>query len=356
MKKAAIVLSNGSVFTGYRIGADCAAAGELVFTTGMCGYIETLSDPSFYGQIVLQTFPLIGNYGMIPADMESPNSVVSGYVVRELCGQPSNFRSSETLDVFLKKAGVPGICGVDTRAITRIIREYGVMNAAIVDDASQADLEHLKAIQVKNAVASVSCKQAYHSPATGEARFTVALLDFGAKANIVRELNRRGCNVHVLPYDTTAEEVLSLKPDGLMLSNGPGDPAENTQVIQEIKKLLGKVPMFGICLGHQLLALANGASTYKLKYGHRGANQPVKDLTTGRVYITSQNHGYAVDGSTLAASGGQVRFINANDHTCEGIDYPAIHAFSVQYHPEACAGPLDSAYLFDRFISMMEVR
>ncbi|MDD3921314.1 MAG: carbamoyl phosphate synthase small subunit, partial [Eubacteriales bacterium] len=263
---------------------------------------------------------------------------------------------SETLDVFLKKAGVPGICGVDTRAITRIIREYGVMNAAIVDDASQADLEHLKAIQVKNAVASVSCKQAYHSPATGEARFTVALLDFGAKANIVRELNRRGCNVHVLPYDTTAEEVLSLKPDGLMLSNGPGDPAENTQVIQEIKKLLGKVPMFGICLGHQLLALANGASTYKLKYGHRGANQPVKDLTTGRVYITSQNHGYAVDGSTLAASGGQVRFINANDHTCEGIDYPAIHAFSVQYHPEACAGPLDSAYLFDRFISMMEVR
>lgn len=356
MKKAAIVLSNGAVFEGRRIGAEGVASGELVFTTGMVGYIETLSDPSFYGQIVLQTFPLIGNYGMIPQDMESGKSVVSGYVVRELCEHPSNFRSGETLDVFLKKQGIPGVSGVDTRAITRIIREYGVMNAVITDDPAAVDLERLRAMTIKNAVAAVSCQSPIISSAGGEKRLTVALLDFGAKQNIVRELNRRGCEVHILPYNAAAEDVLALKPDGVMLSNGPGDPAENTGAIKEIQKLIGKTPIFGICLGHQLLALANGAKTFKLKYGHRGANQPVKDLMTGRVYITSQNHGYAVDGDSLSAAGGVVRFINANDGTCEGVDYPAKNAFSMQYHPEASAGPQDTNYLFDRFIDMMEGR
>lgn len=352
MKTAYLVLSNGRVFEGARFGADSSPTGELVFTTGMCGYIETLSDPSYYGQIVLQTFPLIGNYGFIPADMESRSSFVTAYVVREICDQPSNFRSAGTVDSFLKERGIPGLFGVDTREITRIIRETGVMNARIVDEITPESTAGLSAFAIRDAVAAVSERRAQTIKPDGEHRFRVTLLDFGAKRNIVRELNNRGCEVLSLPYDTPAEEILALNPDGVMLSNGPGDPAENTGVIREIAKLTGRVPLFGICLGHQLLALAQGGKTMKLKYGHRGANQPVKDIKTGRVHITSQNHGYAVIADTLPG-GARLRMVNANDDTCEGVDYPDAQAFSVQFHPEACAGPRDTAYLFDRFIGLM---
>ncbi len=352
MKTAYLVLSNGRVFQGTRFGADGSPTGELVFTTGMCGYIETLSDPSYYGQIVLQTFPLIGNYGFIPADMESRGSFVTAYVVREICDQPSNFRATGTVDAFLKERGIPGLYGVDTREITRIIRETGVMNARIVDEVTPESTAGLSAFSIRNAVAAVSERAVQAFKPEGERRFRVALLDFGAKHNIVRELNNRGSEVLSLPYDTPAKDILALRPDGVMLSNGPGDPAENTGVIQEIAKLTGHVPMFGICLGHQLLALAQGGKTMKLKFGHRGANQPVKDIKTGRVHITSQNHGYAVVAESLPG-GASLRMVNANDGTCEGVDYPAARAFSVQFHPEACAGPRDTAYLFDRFIGLM---
>lgn len=353
MQTAYIVLANGQTFKGKRFGANTSPTGELVFTTGMCGYIETLSDPSYYGQIVLQTFPLIGNYGMIPADMESRKSYVTAYIVREWCEAPSNFRANETVDSFLKAHNIPGLYGVDTREITRIIRETGVMNARIVDELTPDSTVGLSDFIIRDAVAAVSEPAPRLFPPEGERRFRVALLDCGAKRNIVRELCRRGCEVLVLPYDTTAETMLSYKPDGVMLSNGPGDPAENTGVIREIKKLLGRVPLFGICLGHQLLALASGGSTMKLKYGHRGANQPVKDLQTGRVYITSQNHGYAVVAESLSHSGASIRMRNANDGTCEGVDYPDARAFSVQFHPEACAGPLDTEFLFERFLDLM---
>ncbi len=352
MKTAYLVLSNGRVFEGTRFGAEGSPTGELVFTTGMCGYIETLSDPSYYGQIVLQTFPLIGNYGFIPSDMESRGCFVTAYVTREICDQPSNFRCAGTVDAFLKERGIPGMYGVDTREITRIIRETGVMNARIVDEVASETIRGLSDFVIRDAVAAVSEQKQQVFKPEGERRFRVALLDFGVKRNIVRELNIRGCEVLSLPFDTLAEDILALAPDGIMLSNGPGDPAENTGVIKELAKLTGRVPMFGICLGHQLLALAQGGKTMKLKYGHRGANQPVKDIITGRVHITSQNHGYAVVADTLP-DGARLRMVNANDDTCEGVDYPEARAFSVQFHPEACAGPRDTAYLFDRFIGLM---
>ena len=349
MEKAYLVLADGQVFEGRRIGAAGNAIGELVFTTGMCGYLETLTDPSYYGQIVTQTFPLIGNYGVIEPDFEG-RCCVRGYVVRELCGTPSNFRSQYELDAYLKRQNIAGICGIDTRELTRILREHGVMNAVICDRVP-ADLAPVKAYAVTDAVAAVSRRAPEVFPAQGETVKRVALLDYGAKRNIIRELCRRGCEVTVLPGDSSAEDILALKPDGVMLSNGPGDPAENIFQIQQIQKLLGKAPMFGICLGHQLTALAVGGSTYKLKYGHRGVNQPVRDLDGIRTYITSQNHGYAVDSASLSV--GKVRYVNANDGTCEGIDYPELHAFTVQFHPEACSGPRDTAFLFDRFVEMM---
>lgn len=349
-KKRYLILANGDVFEGEAFGADASAVGELVFTTGMDGYIETLTDPSYYGQIVMHTFPLIGDYGMISEDMESDSSVVRGYVVRDHCTHPSNFRSEGDIESFLKAKGIPGICGVDTRRITRIIRDSGVMNACITDDPAAADMTAIKDYRITGAVAKVSIGEKRVFPADGETKYRVALLDFGEKYNIVRSLQARGCEVTVLPYDTGAEEVLSLDPDGIMLTNGPGDPAENTGVIEELKKLLGRKPMFGICLGHQLLALAAGAKTEKLKYGHRGANQPVKRLSDGRVFITSQNHGYAVKSDSLDRSVAVESFVNANDFTNEGIDYPAYRAFTVQFHPEACAGPKDTGFLFDRFV------
>ena len=350
MKKGYLILQDGQVFEGVRFGAETDTVGELVFTTGMCGYVETLTDPSYAGQIVMQTYPLIGNYGIIREDFEGA-CCVKGYVVREYCDTPSNFRTDCDLDTYLKEQGVPGLCGVDTRELTRIIREHGVMNAAICDEIP-ADLTPIKTYAITGVVEAVSCKEPDRYQAEGEERFRVSLLDYGAKRNIVRELQKRGCTVTVLPATTSAEDILAADPDGVMLSNGPGDPAENTYQIEQIRKLLGKVPMFGICLGHQLTALAAGGSTYKLKYGHRGVNQPVRDLNGVRTYITSQNHGYAVDGDTVKL--GKVRFVNANDGTCEGIDYPELKAFTVQFHPEACTGPKDTSFLFDQFVELMK--
>ena len=350
MKTGYLVLQDGQAFQGYRFGADRDTVGELVFTTGMCGYIETLTDPSYAGQIVLQTYPLMGNYGIIREDFEG-NCCVKGYVVREWCEAPSNFRCDCDLDTYLKEQGVPGLWGVDTRELTRIIREHGVMNACICDEIP-ADLTPVKIYAVTGVVEAVTCAAASVQPAEGQEKFHVSLIDYGAKRNIVRELQKRGCAVTVMPATSSAEEILAAKPDGVMLSNGPGDPAENVYQIEQIRKLLGKVPMFGICLGHQLTALAVGGSTYKLKYGHRGVNQPVRDLAGSRTYITSQNHGYAVDSDSVKT--GKIRFANANDGTCEGIDYPGLKAFTVQFHPEACTGPKDTGFLFDRFVEMMK--
>lgn len=352
-KKAYLVLQNGQAFEGLRFGAEGGAVGELVFTTGMTGYVETLSDPSYYGQVVMQTFPLMGNYGMIPEDMESERSWMKAYIVREWCEMPSNFRNQGTLDSFLKEQNIPGLYGLDTRAITRIIREAGVMNACIVDDPKESAAQRLSAYAIKDAVAAVSGSEQKVFQPEGEMRYRVALLDCGAKRSIARALCARGCEVVQVPYNTSAEQILALNPNGVMLSNGPGDPAENTGVIKEIAALAGKIPIFGICLGHQLLALACGAKTEKLKYGHRGANQPVRDQKNGRVYITSQNHGYAVDSGSLQGTGGTVRMVNANDGTCEGVEYKDLNAFSVQFHPEACGGPQDTQVLFNRFLNMM---
>lgn len=347
-----ICLENGQTFKGYSYGATKEVIGELVFTTGMCGYIETLTDPSYYGQIVMQTFPLIGNYGIINEDKESNKPYVSAYIVREKCDKPSNFRCDEDLDTFLKENDIPGVYGVDTREITKIIRESGVMNAFITTNPKNADYEKIKEYKIVDAVKSVSAEKPQLIPSDNH-KYNVVLLDFGAKKNIVRELNKRGCNVAVMPYNTKAEDILKLGVDGIMLSNGPGDPSENTEIVEELKKLIGKVPMFGICLGHQLLALAMGGKTTKLKYGHRGVNQPVKNLETGRTYISSQNHGYAVVNETIEAAGGKVSYTNANDGTCEGVDYEDKKAFSVQFHPEACSGPHDTRFIFDKFIDLM---
>lgn len=352
MEKAYIVLEDGTVFEGKRFGSSQNMIGELVFSTGMCSYTETLTDPSYAGQIVMQTFPLIGNYGVIHEDFEG-KSAVRGYVVREYSKTPSNFRSDGEINDFLIANGIPGIYGIDTRELTKIIRERGVMNAYICDEVP-TDLSEIKNYKIENAVESVTSKdfETYLSTASEGEKYFVVLVDYGAKKNIIRSLCKRGCKVRVVPSTTKAEEILALCPDGVMLSNGPGDPAENVFCIEQIKILMRKVPIFGICLGHQLMALANGAKTEKLKYGHRGGNQPVRDITTGRTYITSQNHGYAVVSDSI--SGGTLRYVNANDGTCEGIDYKDKKAFSVQFHPEACGGPHDTEFLFDRFIDMMK--
>lgn len=343
--KVYLTLENGRQFTGYAFGAQKEVVGELVFTTGMTGYIETLTDPSYYGQIVTQTFPLIGNYGMIEADTESKKPWVTAYIVREKCDVPSNFRCGGTIDDYLKKQGIPGIYGIDTRELTKIVREAGVMNAAITKKPLK-DLDEVRAYTIKDAVKSVTCDEIeYLGDPNG---IKVAVWDFGAKRNIMRELAKRGCYCMKVPSYYTAEQILALEPQGLMLTNGPGDPSENTEVIANIKKLAGKLPIFGICLGHQLFALAMGGRTKKMKYGHRGSNQPVKNLDTGRVYISSQNHGYEVISSSV--EGGKLSFVNANDGTCEGFEYPELNAYTVQFHPEACGGPMDASFLFDKFI------
>ncbi|MDO5141203.1 MAG: carbamoyl phosphate synthase small subunit [Eubacteriales bacterium] len=353
MQKAYLVLSNGRIFEGKRIGADRDSIGEVVFTTGVEGYLETLTDPSYAGQMIVQTFPLIGNYGVIEEDFEG-GTFARGYIVRELCDTPSNFRCQYTLEEFLKKKNIPGIAGIDTRELTRIIRENGCMNAAILSaPPSETDMQKINSYKVSGVVEETGIREKQVLPSECGESFRVTLIDYGAKRNIARSLCRRGCRVTVVPHTMTAEEILADAPDGVMLSNGPGDPAENTFCIEQIKKLIGKLPIFGICLGHQLTAIAMGGSTVKLKYGHHGANQPVRRHDGSRTYITSQNHNFAVVSDSLAGVGKEI-FSNANDGSCEGMEYPGKKCFTVQFHPEACGGPKDTEFLFDRFIEMME--
>jgi carbamoyl-phosphate synthase small subunit len=348
-KKVYLTLQNGDVFQGYAFGAQGEITGELVFSTGMVGYIETLSDPVNYGQIVVQTFPLIGNYGMIHSDVESNRAWVSAYVVREICDEPSNFRCEGKLEDYLKEEGIVGIYGVDTRELTKILREEGVMNAYISNKPLK-DLQALNEYSVQNAVETVAIEkvEVYGENNTGK---TVVLWDFGGKNSTLHQILNYGCKVIRVPAFYTAEQILALSPDGVMLSDGPGDPMQNLGIVAEIEKLIGKKPLFGLGLGHQLLAIAFGAQTEKMKYGHRGG-QPVKYEETGRVYISSQNHGYAVVSDSIKV--GTVNFVNANDGTCEGIDYPEYAAFSVQFNPESCSAACEANILYDKFLRNME--
>ncbi|MCL2380516.1 MAG: carbamoyl phosphate synthase small subunit [Treponema sp.] len=345
-KTAYLILENGTVFEGKYLGAQGEVTGEIVFTTGMTGYLETLTDQSYHGQIVLQTFPLIGNYGVIPADFESASIGPKGYIVKCPCENPSNFRSEGALDTLLKERGIVGISGIDTRALTKIIRENGVMNGKITPAApTEADRSEAARYAVVNPIASVS-QRAVTKAGAGKRR--VALMDFGVKSGMTNALIARDCEVWTFPHDTPAQEILKAKPNGILLSNGPGDPADpgNSGIIETIRALMQSgVPIFGICMGHQLMALAKGYKTKKLKFGHRGTNQPVKDTRTGRVYITSQNHGYEVIATDSS-------FVNVNDGSSEGFDFGV--SFSVQFHPEACGGPLDTGFLFDNFIERMD--
>lgn len=390
--KAFLILEDGTVFEGTHIGADKDVISEIVFNTSMAGYLEVLTDPSYAGQAVTMTYPLIGNYGICKEDMESEKAWLDGFIVRELSRRPSNFRCEISIQDFLAEQGIPGIAGIDTRALTKLLREKGTMNGMITTNENydlQEILPRLKAYTTGKVVEKVTCREKYvitettdlsqNGPISGSARFDkekwlagerekkpslvkelngmglrIALMDFGAKANIAKSLAARGCHVTVYPALTSAEEILKDRPDGIMLSNGPGDPKECTSIIQEIKKLYDTdIPIFAICLGHQLMALATGADTYKLKYGHRGGNHPVKDLTTGRVYISSQNHGYVVDTEKLDPAVAVPAFCNVNDGTNEGLAYTGKNIFTVQFHPEACPGPQDSGVLFDRFIEMI---
>lgn len=393
--KSFLILEDGTVFEGIHIGAEKEIISEIVFNTSMAGYPEVLTDPSYAGQAVCMTYPLIGNYGVCRDDMESKKPWPDGFIVRELSRVSSNFRSDMTIQEFLEEYGVPGISGIDTRALTKILREKGTMNGMITTrDGYDLDeiIPRLKKYTTGKVVEKVTCEHKYeikgsksleeNGAISGSARFNkeayqkgihekkpglvkalngagkkVALLDFGAKDNIADSLVKRGCDVIVYPALTKAEEIIEDAPDGIMLSNGPGDPKECTSIIEEIKKLYHTdIPIFAICLGHQLMALATGADTFKMKYGHRGGNHPVKDLQTGRVYISSQNHGYVVDMEKLDSKIATPAFINVNDGTNEGLSYTGKNIFTVQFHPEACPGPQDSGYLFDRFIDMMKAR
>lgn len=391
--KAFLILEDGTVFEGNHIGTDKEIISEIVFNTSMAGYLEVLTDPSYAGQAVCMTYPLIGNYGVCREDCESLKPWPDGFIVRELSRIPSNFRCDVSIQEYLEENGVPGIEGIDTRALVRILREKGTMNGMITTNADyklEEVIPKLKAYTTGNVVEKVTCSEKYtmapskdladNGPISGSAVFVkadyeagkremrpsmvkelngaglkVALMDFGAKRNIPHSLCQRGCEVTIYPAQTKAEEIIADAPDGIMLSNGPGDPKECTEIIKEIKKLYDTdIPIFAICLGHQLMALATGADTHKLKYGHRGGNHPVKDLATGRVYISSQNHGYVVDTDNLDPKIAVPAFINVNDGTNEGLSYTGKRIFTVQYHPEACPGPQDSGYLFDRFIDMMK--
>ena len=390
--KAFLILEDGTVFEGVSIGADAEVISEIVFNTSMAGYLEVLTDPSYAGQAVCMTYPLIGNYGICRQDCESRRPWPDGFIVRELSRMPSNFRSDCSIQEFLQEYGVPGIAGIDTRALTKILREKGTMNGMITTreyDSLDEILPRLAAYTTGKVVEKVTCEKKYkvkgvtelaqNGPLSGSAVFNkeaylsgvkeprpslvrelngagkrVALLDLGAKENIPRSLAMRGCDVTVYPAGTSAEEILADRPDGIMLSNGPGDPKECGPIIEQIRRLYeSDVPIFAICLGHQLMALATGADTFKMKYGHRGGNHPVKDLSTGRVYISSQNHGYVVDTAKLDPTVAVPAFVNVNDGTNEGLRYTGKNIFTVQFHPEACPGPQDSGYLFDRFITMM---
>lgn len=352
--KRYLVLQNGKVFEGEPLGADGEEISEIVFTTSMTAYLETLTDPSYKGQAVVQTFPLIGNYGIITPDKEGERPRVSGYIVRTACDRPSNFRCEEQLDNYLKENNIIGLKGIDTRSLTRVLRECGTMNGMICDDPSHADLEKIKAYRITDPVSEVTIKQKKVYEPEGQKRAVVALIDYGVKYNIIRSLQKRGCEVHLFPSFATADEISEIEPDGLFLSNGPGDPEDNKQAIEVLKELRSRnYPTMGICLGHQLLALSHGFRTGKLKYGHRGSNHPVRNEETGKIYISSQNHGYEVLGESIDEAVAKELFVNVNDGTNEGIRYLNENAFSVQFHPEACGGPQDTEFLFDEFMKMM---
>ncbi|WP_173916539.1 carbamoyl phosphate synthase small subunit [Halobacillus sp. Marseille-Q1614] len=349
-----LVLEDGTTFIGKGFGSERDSFGEVVFNTGMTGYQEVISDPSYCGQIVTFTYPLIGNYGVNRDDFETVNPAILGVVVKEHCEAPSNFRSEETLDEFLKAKNIPGISGIDTRKLTKIIRQHGAMKAVITsaDRPVQQVLDMMHDTPLpRDQVRQVSTIKPYVVPGRG---YRIVLVDFGMKHGILREFTKRNCHVTVVPYHTSAEEILRLKPDGVMLSNGPGDPKDVPEAIQTIRNLMGQVPIFGICLGHQLIALAGGADTHKMKFGHRGANQPVKDLRTNRTKITSQNHGYAVDGTSVQATKLRLTQISLNDGTVEGLEHSTCNVFSVQYHPESSPGPDDTSYLFDEFLERIK--
>lgn len=353
MKKAYLLLADGTRLEGQAAGYEGQAIGEVVFNTGMAGYQEVLTDPSYYGQIVAMTYPLVGNYGINFEDYESRKSWVSGFIMREICDYPSNWRCKLTLDAYLKTQKVVGLVGVDTRRLTRKLRGEGVMNGVIYTEGYEPDasvIEQMKAYAVHDAVRAVTCTAPHVHPAEGETKFHIALYDYGMKYNIERELQKRGCEVTILPALTPPEEIIG-KFDGVMLSNGPGDPAENAEIIENLRQLLKTdIPIFGICLGHQLLSLAIGAQTTKLKYGHRGVNHPIYDIDADRTYITSQNHGYAVVKESLDETVARARYVNLNDGTVEGVELLGRPVFSVQYHPEVCPGPMDTSYLFDQFL------
>ncbi|MBQ9535509.1 MAG: glutamine-hydrolyzing carbamoyl-phosphate synthase small subunit [Clostridia bacterium] len=351
-----LVLETVSEFFGVVFGADTDTLCEVVFNTSMVGYQEILSDLSYFGQMVCMTYPLIGNYGLAEEDYETKKCRIGGFIVREYNDTPSNYRYVKTLSEEMEECGIPGICGVDTRMITRMIRDEGSMRAVLTgaDTSTEHALDVLRRTpEMHDQVSRVSSTKPWYSR-TANHRYNVVAVDCGIKMNIVRSLNRRGCNVTVVPYDTPAAEILALRPDGLFLSNGPGNPEDNKEVIELVRTLQGRLPIFGICLGHQMIALANGARTYKMKFGHRGGNHPVKDLRTGRIEITSQNHSYAVDPDSLAGTGLELTHINLLDNTAEGLASDEQSIFSVQYHPESAPGPQDSGHLFDRFTALMD--
>lgn len=354
--KAILALEDGTYFFGNAFGSRGERWGEVVFNTGMTGYQEILTDPSYCGQIVVMTYPLIGNYGINREDFESRKSYARGLVVKEQCEHPSNWRASYKITDFLSREGVPGISGVDTRALTRHLRSFGTMRGVISNDISDPAALAEKARQCpqltgQQMVPEVSTSAAYRVEGQGK---RVVLIDFGSKLNIIRHLQMRDCDIHVVPHNTGASEIMALKPDGVMLSNGPGDPTDVPYAAQAVREMAGHVPIFGICLGHQIMSLAMGARTYKMKFGHRGSNHPVKDLITGRVYITSHNHGFSVEEESMAGLGLEVTHRNLNDQTVEGMRHVSLPLFSVQYHPEASPGPTESEYLFDQFLEMME--
>jgi len=351
--QARLLLEDGTLFTGRSFGAETGSVGEVVFNTGITGYQEVLSDPSYCGQIVTMTFPLIGNYGINRDDFESIRPYVHGFVVRRHEDVPSNWRAQYTVDQLLKEYGIPGISDIDTRMLTRILRVHGTMKGILTTGNERVEelMERIGATPLmRDQVARTSTKTVFSSPGDKE---RVVLIDYGAKSGILRDLTKRGCDVIVVPQDTTADEIRRLHPDGIQLSNGPGDPKDVPHAVETIRQLLGEYPIFGICLGHQLFALACGADTGKLKFGHRGGNHPVKELESGRCFITSQNHGYTVVEESIAGTELEVTHINNNDKTIEGLKHKRYPAFTVQYHPEAAPGPYDNGYLFDRFIEMI---
>jgi len=353
-KKRLLILEDGTVFEGIGFGADLKVIGELVFNTGMTGYQESITDQSYNGQILTFTYPLIGNYGINRDDYESITPTTKGVVVYEFARRPSNWRTHLSLDEFLKRKEIPGIAKIDTRALVKIIRKYGVLKAMLVnaDCVLEDQVKQLKvAVLPRKQVAQVSTVNPYPAPGVGR---NVAVIDFGLKHSILRELSKRDCDITVLPYNTNAKTIFDLNPDGVMLTNGPGDPKDVPEAIEMIKAIQGKFPIFGICLGHQLFSLANGADTYKMKFGHRGFNHAVRDIATGRIDFTSQNHGYAVDPNSLDSKKLVVTHTEVNDDSIEGVRHRYYPAFSLQFHPDAAPGPHDALHLFDEFMEMMD--